>query len=82
MSAMGRPSKGDRVATYFRPHREVRAALEQSWRDQGFDSLSDYVAALAARDVGLEHLAPHPAGAEGQRRLPVSPAEEGFSRAG
>ena len=56
----GRPSKGDRVVTYTRPHRLVREACEASAIAQGYESLSDYIAAVLAEREGLTDLAPQP----------------------
>lgn len=69
---MGRPYKGDRVPTYFRPHRRVRQALEVRSAELGYDSLSDYVAALAAREVAMDELAPPPARTPNHPRLPMT----------
>jgi len=60
MSRMGRPSKGDRVVAYSRPHRLVRQACEASAREQGYSTLSDYIAAILAVHEGFPDLAPRP----------------------
>lgn len=60
MSRIGRPSKGDRVVAYSRPHRAVREACEASAYAQGYTSLSDYIAAVLAVHEGLPDLAPAP----------------------
>ena len=63
MSRTGRPSKGDRVVAYSRPHKMVREACEANARAQGYDSLSDYIAAVLAVHEGYPELAPRPTGA-------------------
>ncbi len=60
MSQIGRPSKGDRVVAYSRPHRVVRQACEANARAQGYASLSDYIAAVLAVHEGYPELAPQP----------------------
>ena len=60
MSRTGRPSKGDRVVAYSRPHRTVREACEANARSQGYASLSDYIAAVLAVHEGYPDLAPQP----------------------
>ena len=60
MSRIGRPSKGDRVVAYSRPHRTVREACEANARSQGYASLSDYIAAVLAVHEGFPDLAPQP----------------------
>ena len=70
MAKPGRPHKGDRVVTMCRPQRAVRESCEASAREQGYDSLSDYISAVLAQHEGLAHLAPHPANKENP--LPLS----------
>jgi hypothetical protein len=70
MSRIGRPSKGDRVVAYSRPHRVVREACEANTREQGYASLSDYIAAVLALHEGFPDLAPKPS-SEGEA-LPLS----------
>ena len=60
MTRIGRPSKGDRVVAYSRPHRVVREACEANAREQGYESLSDYIAAVLALHEGYPDLAPQP----------------------
>ena len=69
---IGRPSKGDRVVLYSRPHREVRAAVEASAAKAGYDAVSDYVAAVLANHEGLAELAPVPARHPEQKELPLA----------
>jgi hypothetical protein len=68
----GRPSKGDRVVLYSRPHREVRAAVEASAARAGYDTISDYVAAVLAQHEGLAALAPAPNKHPDQKELPLA----------
>ncbi|GAA3511102.1 hypothetical protein [Georgenia daeguensis] len=68
----GRPSKGDRVVLYSRPHREVRAAVEASAARAGYDTISDYVAAVLAQHEGLSALAPAPTKHPDQKELPLA----------
>jgi hypothetical protein len=72
MSKIGRPSKGDRVVTYARPHRLVRESCEASALAQGYDSLSDYIAAVLAHHQGLPELAPLPRPRGGEDELPMT----------
>lgn len=73
MSRTGRPSKGDRVVAYSRPHKVVREACEVNARSQGYDSLSDYIAAVLAIHEGYPELAPRPAGrTDVSEALPLS----------
>jgi len=69
---VGRPSKGDRVVLYSRPHREVRAAVEASAARAGYDAVSDYVAAVLAQHEGLDALAPAPNKHPNQKELPLA----------
>ena len=71
MNRTGRPSKGDRVVAYSRPHRVVREACEARARDEGYDSLSDYIAAVLAIHEGFPELAPQPVSAQ-KESLPLS----------
>lgn len=68
----GRPSKGDRVVLYSRPHRDVRAAVEASAARAGYDTISDYVAAVLAQHEGLGALAPAPNKHPDQKELPLA----------
>jgi len=69
---IGRPSKGDRVVLYSRPHRQVRAAVEASAARAGYDAVSDYVAAVLAQHEGLADLAPAPTRHPDQKELPLA----------
>ena len=69
---IGRPSKGDRVVLYSRPHRDVRAAVEASAAKAGYDAVSDYVAAVLATHEGLADLAPVPTRHPDQKELPLA----------
>lgn len=60
MAKRGRPHKGDRVETMCRPQRAVRESCEASAREQGYESLGDYISAVLAEHEGLPHLAPQP----------------------
>ena len=68
----GRPSKGDRVVLYSRPHRKVREAVEASALRAGYDTISDYVAAVLAEHEGLTDLAPAPSKHPEQKELPLA----------
>jgi len=59
-SRAGRPSKGDRQVCYSRPQRAVRDACIERMRAEGFTTLSDYISAVLAHEVGLPELAPKP----------------------
>lgn len=72
MSRQGRPSKGDRIVAYSRPHRAVRESCEASARDQGYSNLSDYIAAVLAVHEGLPELAPQPDLAPLREALPLT----------
>lgn len=56
----GRPSKGLRSPITVRPHPDVKDLAVRRASAMGYDSLSDYVAALMAREMGKPHLAPPP----------------------
>lgn len=56
----GRPAKGDRVVTYTRLNRRVRVAAEEAAAREGYDGLSDYVAAVISEHLELPDLAPRP----------------------
>lgn len=72
MSRTGRPSKGDRVVAYSRPHKQVREACEENARALGYDSLSDYISAVLAIHEGYPELAPRPGEAQAAEALPLS----------
>ena len=68
----GRPSKGDRQVCYSRPQRQVREACIERMRAEGYDSLSDYISAVLAREVGLPELAPKPTLVRDGEELPLT----------
>lgn len=72
MARTGRPTKGDRVVLYSRPARPVREAVEKSAAEHGYDSVSDYVAAVLAHHEGLDALAPAPTRNPDQEELPLT----------
>lgn len=55
----GRPSKGPRDAMMIRPHAEVGDAIRELAEAEGY-TISGYVSALLAREVGRPELAPKP----------------------
>jgi hypothetical protein len=68
----GRPSKGDRVVLYSRPQRRVRDAVIASAARNGYDSVSDYVAAVLALHEGMADLAPPASKHPEQKELPLA----------
>lgn len=54
----GRPTKGDRDHLVSRPARPIGEAVRRSAEAYGYDSVSDYIAAVLAQHEGLAHLAP------------------------
>lgn len=68
----GRPSKGDRQVCYSRPQRAVRDECISRMRAEGYDSLSDYISAVLAREVGLPELAPKPTRSPDVEALPLT----------
>ena len=70
----GRPHKGPRDAMMIRPHEEIGRVVRARAAEAGY-SVTGYVSALLANEVGLPHLAPAPDGppAEKQREeLPLT----------
>lgn len=57
---IGRPSKGDRDHLVTRPQRPVGDRVRMRAEELGYESVSDYVAAVLAVHEGLAHLAPQP----------------------
>jgi hypothetical protein len=57
---------------YSRPQRLVREAVIASAARNGYDSVSDYVAAVLALHEGLEEFAPVAAKHPEQRELPLA----------
>jgi hypothetical protein len=70
---VGRPSKGDRDHLVTRPARPIAEAVRAAASELGYDSVSDYVAAVLAERHGLDHLAPLPSHS-GQREVLDIPA--------
>lgn len=66
----GRRSKGDRDHLTTRPPLVVGSAVRAKSKSLGYEYVSDYVAALLARDVEMDDLAPAPGQVDGQGALP------------
>jgi len=66
----GRPSKGDRVVVYARPHRVIADRLKSDSEAAGI-SQSDYVALLLAKALELDEFAPELPHSDGQEVLPL-----------
>ncbi|MBE7248026.1 MAG: hypothetical protein INR63_24025 [Actinomycetospora chiangmaiensis] len=66
----GRPSKGDRVVVYARPHRVIADRLKSDSEAAGI-SQSDYVALLLAKALELDEFAPELPHSNGQEVLPL-----------
>ena len=73
MARTGRPSKGDRDVLYTRVPRPVGDAI-RAISDQTGMAISDVVAALAARSLGMPDLAPRPPRPFDQQELPLKTA--------
>jgi hypothetical protein len=57
-TAIGRPSKGARKALLTRLAVPIAEAVERTAAEAGYASVSDYIATVLAREVGLPELAP------------------------
>lgn len=68
----GRPSKGARDHLVSRPHLAVGALVRQRAVEQGYDSVSDYIAAVLAQHEGMPDLAPQPTQPRQQEALDIS----------
>ena len=73
MARTGRPSKGDRDVLYTRVPRPVGDAI-RALSDQTGMAISDVIAALAAKGLGMPELAPHPPHPYEQQELPLKTA--------
>ena len=73
MARTGRPSKGDRDVLYTRVPRPVGDAIRGISEQTGM-AISDVVAALAARGLGMSELAPQPPHPYDQQELPLKTA--------
>ena len=67
----GRPSKGDRDQFMTRPARPVGDRVRQEAARLGYDSYSDFIAAVLAEKVGLAELAPAPVHPPMDEELPL-----------
>lgn len=67
---LGRPSKGDRGAIAFAPSPEVTAAVVLH-AESCEVTVSDYLAAVLAKQVGLAHLHPMPTPVRPPQPLPL-----------
>ena len=68
----GRPSKGQRDHLVSRPALPIGTAVRKSAEEQGYDSVSDYIAAVLAQHEGLAHLAPPAVHARQEEALDIS----------
>ena len=73
MARTGRPSKGDRDVLYTRVPRPVGDAI-RALSDQTGMAISDVIAALAAKSLGMPELAPQPPHPYDQQELPLKTA--------
>jgi len=73
MARTGRPSKGDRDVLYTRVPRPVGDAI-RALSDQTGMAISDVVAALAAKGLGMPEWAPQPPHPYDQQELPLKTA--------
>lgn len=71
---MPQPHRGDRAPVLSRPPRAVRDAVKAAADAHGV-SVSDYVAIVLAKEVGMADLAPSLPGPSAQGSLPIE--EEG-----
>jgi len=67
----GRPSKGDRDHLVTRPPAALGRAVRESAEREGYESISDYLAAVLAAHEGLPQLAPAPARVPTFEELPL-----------
>lgn len=68
---MSNPSKGVRPLLGTRPPLPVSRAASTRWVELGYPSMSDYLAALIARDVQMPDLAPKPGTPSTSEELPI-----------
>ena len=68
----GRPSKGARDHLVSRPALPVGTAVRKSAEERGYDSVSDYIAAVLAEHEGLPDLAPPAVHARQEEALDIS----------
>jgi hypothetical protein len=73
MARIGRPSKGDRDVLYTRVPRPVGDAI-RALSDQTGMAISDVIAALAAKSLGMPEMAPQPPHTFDQQELPLKTA--------
>ncbi len=69
---MSNPSKGERPLLGTRPLLPVTKAARKRWAENGYPSMSDYLAALIARDVQMPDLAPKPVSLSTSEDLPIA----------
>jgi len=67
-------SKGARELLVTRPSTNVATAARRRVADLGFESMSDYLAALIARDVQMPDQAPKPVDRSTRQELPITDA--------
>lgn len=67
----GRPSKGARDHLVSRPPEAVGARVRQRAREQGYEYVSDYIAAVLAEHEGMPELAPQPRKPRTQEALEI-----------
>jgi len=67
----GRPSKGARDHLVTRPPAALGRAVRESAEREGYESISDYLAAVLATHEGLPQLAPTPARVPAFQELPL-----------
>ncbi|WP_250444001.1 hypothetical protein [Actinotalea sp. C106] len=67
----GRPGKGERDLFVTRPAAVVGRAVRESAEREGYESLSEYIAAVLAEKEGLSEFAPTPHPAAEQGELPI-----------
>ncbi|MDO4039343.1 hypothetical protein [Clavibacter michiganensis] len=69
---MSNLSKGDRPLLGTRPSKAVATAARKRRVELGFPSMSDYIAALIARDVQMPDQAPKPVTQSTYEELPIA----------
>ncbi|MBF4625833.1 toxin-antitoxin system [Clavibacter sp. VKM Ac-2872] len=69
---MSNPSKGERLLLGTRPLLPVTKAAQKRRVELGYPSMSDYIAALIARDVQMPDLAPKPVSHSTYEELPIA----------
>lgn len=70
--AMGRNSKGPRALLGTRPSTTVATAARRRQTELGYQSMSDYLAALIAADVQMPDQAPQPVDRSTHEELPIA----------